>query len=330
MDTIHLVIPRWFYPTNLGDSVHWSFAPTVLKKEYPNSKLVVFTVGDLVDILKDNPLVDEVSYPPQSLIGDYEFWKNESINGRRNCPPNMFVLFAEHHPKVWDYWNEHFDELFKHPTANLLYLNSLLQLGLEKYLYDGTDLFPKIFINKPPVEEKTLAIVPAHKLSPANPSAHPGCDGNGFRFNGDSGESWFSFVEEIRRLDSDIKIVEFSKDFLELGDVHVGHLPWGQLAHEAAKSRVAVLSDGGMHHIFNSQDKDIVLLAAQTINKLYHYASKNTTLYWDLHSKCHLRCEEQMRKLTSWKDLGIICDHSCETVDPIKLARYVYRDFFNE
>ena len=328
MDTIHLVIPRWFYPKNLGDSVHWSFAPTVLKKEYPNSKLVVFTVGDLVDILKDNPLVDEVSYPPQSLIGDYEFWKNESINGRRNCPPNMFVLFAEHHPKVWDYWNEHFDFLYKHPTANLLYLNSLLQLGLEKYLYDGTDLFPKIYIDKPEIEEKTLGIVPAHKLSFANPSAHPGCDGKGFRFNGDDGESWRAFVKQIRLLDSSIKIVEFSKDFLNFGDVHVGHLPWKELAYEAAKCKVGVLSDGGMHHIFNSQDRNIVLLAAQTINKLYHYANKNTTLYWDLHKKCLDRCDDQMKKLRGWIDMKETCDGSCETLDATLLANRVYEDFF--
>jgi hypothetical protein len=319
MEIIYLVIPRWFYPHNLGDSVHWTFAPTLLKKEYPNSKLCVITVGELAEVMKDNPLVDEVLLPDQNLVGTFEFWRNESINGGENLPKNMFLLFAERHPDCWDYWNEHFDKLYKHPTANLLYLNSVLQLGMEKYLYDGTDLFPKIFIDKPPVEEKTLAIVPAHKLSFANPSAHPGCDGQGFRFNGDNGESWRAFVDEIKRLDSGINIVEYSKDFLGLGE-----------AHEAAKCKVAVLADGGMHHIFNSQDKDIVLLAAQTINKLYHYASKNTTLYWDLHQKCHSRCSEQMRKLRSWEDMNVTCDHSCESVDPIKLANYVHRDFFNE
>jgi|15BtaG_2_1085339.scaffolds.fasta_scaffold00456_2 hypothetical protein len=330
METIYLVIPRWFYPQNLGDSVHWSFAPTLLKKEYPDSKLVVITVGELVDIMRDNPLVDEIANPNENLIGTYDFWKQEANNGRKNLPENMFVLFAERHPRCWDYWNDNFDYLYKHPTANLLYLNSVLQLGLEKYLHDGTDLFPKIFIEKPPVEEKTLAIVPAQKITPTNPTAHPGCDGKGFRFNGDQGGSWREFVDEIKRLDPDIKIMEFSKDFLNFGDVHVGHMPWKDLAYEAAKPRVTVLADGGMHHIFNSQDKDIVLLAAQTINKLYHYASKNTTLYWDLHSKCTLRCGEQMKKLRGWEDLSATCDTSCETVDPVKLAQYTYRDFFHE
>jgi len=328
MDGICLVIPRWFYPNNLGDSVHWSFAPTVLKKEYPDQPLTIFTHGELVDILENNPLVDSVHEPTPDLLQTYEFWQRESITGRPNLPKNMFVLFAERHPRCWEYWKENFDFLYEHPTANLLYLNSLLQLGLEKYLYDGTDLFPKIYIDKPPMEEKTLAIVPATKLSFANPGAHPGCDGVGSRFNGDNGESWRSFVDEIRGIDSSIKIMEFSKDFLGLGDVHVGHLPWKDLAAEAAKARVAVLSDGGMHHIFNTQDKDIVLLAAQTINKLYHYASKNTTLYWDLHEKCHIRCGDHMRQLKDWSDMATVCDHSCETVDPVLLAQYVYRDFF--
>jgi hypothetical protein len=328
VDTIFLVIPRWFYPDNLGDSVHWTFAPTVIKKEYPGSKLVVFTHGELIEVLRNNPLVDEVHSPPSNLVGDYNFWKTEALTGRKNLPPNMFVLFAEHHPDVWKYWNENFDFLYNHPTANLLYVNSLLQLGMEKYLYDGTDLFPKIYIDKPLKEDKTLAIVPAHKISFANPSAHPGCDGKGFRFNGDEGQSWKTFANEIKKLDSTIKIVEFSKDFEGIGDEHVGHLPWTELATEAAKARVAVLSDGGMHHVFNSQDSDIVLLAAQTINKLYHYASKNTTLYWDLHSKCTQRCDENIRKLNSWEDMGSTCDSSCETVDPILLAEYVYRDFF--
>jgi len=329
MDTIYLVIPRWFYPHNLGDSVHTTSAPHILKKEYPDSKLVVITVGELALILKDNPHVDEVSFPSQEFIGNYEFWKNEAMNGRTNLPSNMFVIFAEWHPNLWNYWNENFDFLYKHPTATLLYVNSLLQMGLEKYLYDETDLFPKIYIDKPSKEDKTLAIVPAKKLSFANPGAHPGCDGKGFRFNGDIGESWRAFVQEIKNLDSSIKIVEFSKDFLELGDVHIGHLSWKELAAEAAKARVAVLSDGGMHHVFNSQNSNVVLLDAQTINKLYHYATKNTTLYWDLHAKCMERCENNMRKLQSWEDMESSCDSSCETVDPVQLAKYVYRDFFN-
>ena len=331
MDRIDLIIPRWFYPANLGDSVHWSFAPTVIKKKYPDSFLTVVTMGELVDIMRDNPLVDQVATPEQvqgNIIGNPQFWARQANHGRPDIPDNMYVLFAEHHPDTWRYWNEHYDFLYEHPTANLLYLNSLLQLGMEEYLYDGTDLFPKIFIDKPETEPKTLGIVPAFKISPANPGPHPGCDGVGYRFNGDNGESWRSFVDTIKELDPEIKIVEFSKDPLGFGDKHIGHLPWKHLAAEAAKCRVAVLSDGGMHHIFNSQDKDIVLLAAQTINKLHHYANKNTTLYWDLHDKCMTRCGEQMRKLTCWNDMNVTCDKSCNKVDPVLLAHKVREDFF--
>ena len=330
MDTIYLVIPRWFYPHNLGDSVHWTFAPTVLKKEYPNSKLVVFTHGELIEVLKDNPLVDEVHPPTLDLVADYDFWKTEALTGRKRLPPNMFTLFAEHHPKVWSYWSENFDFLYKHPTANLVSVNSLLQLGMEKYLYDGTDLFPKIYIDKAPREDKTLAIVPAEKVSFANPGPHLGCDGKGFRFNGDKGESWRSFVDEIKRLDATIKIVEYSKDFLGLGDEHVGHLPWKQLAYEASKVRVGVLSDGGMHHLFHSQETPVVLLSAQTINKFYHYSTKSSTDYPELYSECLEKCGSTIRRLASWDTLNETCDHSCEKVDPLLLAQKVYKDFFDE
>lgn len=329
METIYLIIPNWFYSWNLGDSVHWTFGPKILKKEYPNSKLICVAVDQLYENLKDNPYVDEVHYPTKELIMNYAFWEDQAKNNRKDLPKNMFVLFAVLHPKVWEYWNNNFEFLQNHPTANIIYVNSLLQLGMEKYLYDDTNLYPIITITKPEVDPNLLGIVPATKLS-GKSSPHPGCDGIGFRFNGDTGDSWKRFVSKIRELNKNIKIVEFSKENFGFGDYCIGHLPWKELAYEAAKVKVVVLSDGGMHHVFNSQDKPIVFLGAQTINKPHHYTHKNTKVYWDLFEGCHSRCLPVIKTLTSWRDLAITCDKTCEKVDADKLAFYTVRDFFSE
>jgi len=329
VETIYLIIPNWFYPWNLGDSVHWTFGPKILKKEHPNSKLIVIAVDQLHENLKNNSHVDEVLYPNQNLIQTYSFWEEQAKNGRKALPKNVYVLFAVHHPKVWEYWNNNFKFLQNHPTATLLYVNSLLQLGLEKYLYDGTNLYPDILIDKPNTDSNLLGIVPATKLS-GKPTPHPGCDGIGMRFNGDNGESWKLLSSSIKKFNNNIRIVEFSKENYGFGDIHIGHLPWKELAYEAARVKVAILSDGGMYHIFNSQDKPIVFLGAQTINKPHHYMHKNTTIYWDLFESCHNRCLPYISTLSSWADMAIHCDKSCEKVDPVKLANYVVRDFFND
>lgn len=320
-----LYIPRWFYPNNLGDSFHSYFAPKIIKKKHPNHRLTVVTSGDLIDLLNLNIYVDETR-PPQSFeIGNYDAWKNLAFGSQPNN--NCYILFAEWHPNLWNFWNNHFDEFSNHPTANILTVNSLLQMGMTEYLFDGSDLHTPINLDVSR-EKKTLGIVPATKLA-GRPTPHPGCDGKGLRFNGDNGESWKKFVTRIKELDNTIHVIEYSYENFGIGDEHVPHKDWIDLAKECARPTVAVLSDGGMHHVFNSQETPVVLIGAQKINKPHFFKLANAKFYEDLHSKCLDRCYNKIRNLTGWPDLGDTCDNSCESVDPIALADKVYKDYFN-
>jgi hypothetical protein len=320
----YLYIPRWFYPNNLGDSVHSFFAPKVIKKKHPDCTLEVVTYGDLVDLMKLNPYIDTVRQASPFEMGNRQQWKTFAMG--QNPQPNIFTIFAEWHPRLWEFWNENFDEFANHPTANILTVNALLQLGMEDLLFDGTDLHTPLDMGVER-EKKTLGIVPSTKLA-GRPTPHPGCDGKGLRFNGDSGESWKKFAARIKELDSSIHIVEYSYENFGMGDEHVPHKDWITLAKECARPNVAVLSDGGMHHVFNLQQTPVILLGAQKINKPHFFKMRNAKFYEELHKKCLDRCYSKILNLTGWQDLGETCDNSCESVDPTALADKVYKDFF--
>lgn len=322
----YLYIPRWFYPNNLGDSIHSFFAPKVIKKKYPRCILEVVTHGELVDLMKINPYVDIVRQESPFEIGSRQQWETFAMG--QNPQPNIFTLFAEWHPRLWEFWNENFDEFVNHPTANVLTVNSLLQLGMEDLLFDGTDFYTPLDLGIER-EKKTLGIVPATKLS-GKSTPHPGCDGQGFRFNGDDGASWRTFVNTIKSLDKNIYIIEYSPKNLGLGDEHIGELPWPELLKQVSRPSVSIMTDGGLHHAFNIVQSPLVFLSSQQISKESHLMLGNGRFYPELHAKCMSRCYNKLRTLTGWEDLNNTCDKSCQTVDPKILAEKVFKDYFNE
>lgn len=324
MKEITLTIPRWFYPNNLGDSVVCTFIPKVIKKKYPYCKLTVITHGDLLDVLSEDPLVDVCRGPlTQREVGSPQIW----MSGKY-LQENEYAVYPEWHYSVWTYWNDNFEFFAAHPTANILTVNVLLQLGMTEYLFDGTDLRPSIPVGRCRVaSDKCLGIVPATKLS-GKPTPHPGCNGKGMRFNGDEGESWKRFVKRFRELCPDVEVFEFSDTSLGFGDTYVPPMSWKATAAWCKKMTVSVMNDGGMHHIFNSQSAPVVLTGSWQISKAEHVALSNATMYPDLYEECAYECGSNIRSLRSWKDIEKTCTGACEKISPEKLAEYVARDFF--
>lgn len=320
---ISLYIPRWFYPNNLGDSFHSYFAPKAIKSKFPSCHLEVITHGELLDLMNYNIYVDSTRQPHLEEVGNAQVWKSFAFS--KQPQNNCFALYAEWHPRLWHFWNKHFDEFAEHPSANILTVNALLQLGMEDLLFDGTDFHTPLEVGGKQ-ETKTLGIVPSTKLA-GRPTPHPGCDGKGLRFNGDEGESWEAFVKEIKRLDPEVKVLEYSFENFNFGDEHVPHLDWISLAKQCARPTVAVMSDGGMHHVFNSQETPVVLLGAQKINKPHFFKLGNAKFYDDLHQGCLSRCYNKVKNLSGWEDLTETCNGSCEKVDPKALANKVYEDY---
>lgn len=82
-----LVIPRWFYPNNLGDSLHTFFIPKVMKMAYPEDQLQVITHGELVPLMTTNPYVDVAREPQQHEVKDYNFWKQYAFSEDSKSQP---------------------------------------------------------------------------------------------------------------------------------------------------------------------------------------------------------------------------------------------------
>jgi len=325
MRVINLVIPRWFYPNNLGDSIHSYFAPKVIKHKFPDSKLVVVTYGELASLMSLNPYVDSVinTTGVRGLTPDY--YRSWAFNRESK---DHYCLYAQWHPMLWEYWNDNFNYFSNHPTANILTVNSLLQLGMESMLFSGIDLHTTLDSDIER-EERTLGIAPMTKLSGKH-TPHPGCDGIGLRFNGDKGESWKKFIETVKSLDKNIHIIEYSPKYLGLGDEHVGELPWPKLIEEVRRPTVSVMTDGGLHHAFNLANSPLVFLASQQVSKETHLMLSNSRFYPDLHASCMDRCYNNLRNLKGWKGLDTTCNKSCQTVDPYRLAEKVFKDYFDE
>ena len=327
-DIVTLIIPKWFYPNNLGDSIHSTFLPKAIKHKYPQSKLHIITYGELIPVFEADPLVDEVSLPNNGMAQlPPQQWQKLAFE-KQPIMGSTFIVYPEWHPRLWAYWNDNFDKFEKHPTVNLLTVNSLLQIGMED-LVDVTslDLSPSIHCEAATPKDKTIGIVPATKLA-GRPTPHPGCDGKGFRFNGDNGESWIALCNTIKDLDPDIHIIEFSEQNYGFGDEHVGKLSFLDLAYKAQDCIFAIASDGGMHHLFHSVNVPVFLLGAQRINKPHFFRTANNIVldnHWDA---CTKRCSDKIRHLAGWPDLIETCDGSCEKVDPVAYAKDVLREGF--
>lgn len=309
--------PRWLFPNNLGDSIMTTFIPKLLKR-LSNKLLEVVTDEELGELFKKDKNVDRVRLPFINEILNHSQWQSIAFNKK------AFAVYPEWRPNFWDTWNSNFDYFFNHPSINLITLNYCMQLGLPIDL-DPELYYPEIYCEK---KEKinAIGIVPDSKLA-GRPTPHPGCDGIGFRFNGPKGlVSWKSLVDHIRK-NSDVKIYEFSKEFLHLGDYHVPRLNLLKLGSLVSSLKLGIMSDGGIHHVFNSQRTKVILLGAQKVNKPYFFKLLNGIFDEKIHEDCLLRCKDQIRSLSGWSDLWKSCDLSCEKVDPIKIAELALKEF---
>lgn len=317
---INFYYPRWLWPNNLGDSVMTTFIPKILKT-IKNDELTVITDAEFGEVFKRDKNVDVVREPYRNEILNHGIWKNIAFNRieRAVYPdghPLAFIkscltVYPEWFPSLWDKWNSNFNHFYNHPSINIITLNYCLQLGLPLGLpYEN--YYPEVFCDDTP-KQNAVAIVPDTKLA-GRPSPHPGCDGIGYRLAGLKGfEYWKEIVSSIKKYDSTIKIYEFSRENNNLGDYHISKLPILELAKLVKSMRLGIMSDGGMHHIFNSQRTKVYLLGAQKINKPYFFKLSNGIYDEECYSKCLNRCKPTITNLSGWPSLDSVCNTDCES-----------------
>jgi hypothetical protein len=319
---IKLYFPRWIFPYNLGDSINVTFIPRVLKQFYKSCKIEVITQGFLIDVFNRDPNVDSVRLPNQNEL--YIDYKSYAFSNTKK--DDIKVIYPEWHPNCFSFWGKNFKYLVEHKTANIITLNYLLQLNLESLLFHKDfDFREDLYL---PYEKKTtdsinVAIVPSTKLA-GRQTPHPGCDGVGFRFNGDKGlESWKTFISHLKSINPRVVIHEFSEENYNLGDVYHPHYEnMDDLVSEVDLMDIGVMSDGGIHHVFNARKKDVVLFQATKINKCEFFMLSNTHFPKHLHLDCRLSCRSYFSETLQIPDMSLSCKLECENLDPKLLAEY--------
>ena len=319
---IKFYFPRWFFPNNLGDSVITTFIPKLLNLHYKDSIEVITYGSNLIDCLKNNPYVYNVREPYVEEIKDIEYWRTPTLSDK------SFSVYPEWHPKAFSLWSSNFDLFCNHPSLNIITLSYLLQLGLEEYAFNNYNLLPYIPINNkiPKLSKKiNIAIVPEDKKG-GRPVSHPGCDGIGYKLNGSTGlQDWKRIISLVKN-NIDCTIYEFSPKFLNIGDIHIPHIKsYIDLATFCKGFDCAILSDGGLHHIFNSQKVPVYLLGTQKINKPYFFKLANGYFDEELYTNCISKCFKTIKNISGWPDLTKCCDYSCESISPEKITESFFK-----
>lgn len=313
---IKFYFPRWFFPNNLGDSVVSTFIPKLLHHHYKENVEVITYGQEFINCVKEIPEVINVREPKPNEIKTISEWISLSEDR------DSFCVYPNWHSKTWSMWSSYFKDFYEHPTANIITLSYLLQLGLEEYMFNDYNLLPYLptYNKKPKLSTKlNIAIVPEDKLG-GRPTPHPTCDGIGYRFNGPKGhDSWTMLVNFLKK-HLDCTIYEFSPNGKKFGDVYIPHIKsWIDLATYCKGFDLAILSDGGLHHVFNSQQTPVYLLGAQKFNKPYFMKLKNGFFSEHTHRKCLQECKQRITN--SYNYSSEECSMACESVDPHEIGQ---------
>jgi hypothetical protein len=324
------VFPRWLFPNNLGDSILATVIPRLLFKKYGEPVDVITWGDDYKTFYRQNDLNKTIHI--NRIFSDEELSKSEYFNfdwrnfclGRQVLTNHKIArtftnaVYPEWHPQVFSYWKDH-PELVDHPTANLVMVNYLLQLGLTEYLWDGTDLAPDI--NTSPVyphNHFNLGIVPATKLA-GRPSPHPGCNGLGLRYKR---EHWEAFISHIESKDPTVEIFSFDNEQPNLGRWMGKAKDLTHLAEMVNYMDLGVCSDGGLHHMFHAVEVPTVLFTGTLVNKAEFFKTAMDFYPEHLHLPCRKQCRSYFTEVFGGEDKSKTCKLECADLDPIGLAEY--------
>lgn len=301
----YLVIPKWYFPNNIGDSVVSTFLPRIIKHIHPDDKLTVITSHELLDIFSYIKEVDYIYKPSNDMLGVTEHqWASRDFK---------YSIFPLDYKEVFHLWNKRFDFFANHSTINKITLNYLYQNALEHLVdYDlnfRPEVNPKEPINNILIKDKIyIAIVPSDKLS-GRASPHPGCNGIGYRLNGDDGRSWKELVSKIREEIPNSQIIEFGNGTPKFGDVCTNVPSIRELAWYASKMQLGIMADGGIHHIFNSQNTKVILHTYK-IARTEFFKLSNSIEYNN--ENCIKDCSNNIKFMEQWSDVNKFCTGWCE------------------
>lgn len=328
-----LYFPRWFWPNNLGDSCIFALVPKIIKMIYPECTIEVVTAGSFIPLIEQSIHVNSVRQPYQSEVLTAQAYQQRAFStGNKLTEGNPYlIIYPENHPRLFETIRDRFEDFVAHDSINFVVLNYLLQLGIVDEIFPKKDFYYfDIKENiQDPHEKFRVAICPMTKTN-GKSSPHPGCNGEGYRFNGPRGlESWKSLVKRIKELLPDIEVYEFSWDFLGIGDYHIGpRESLYDLYLETVGIDYTITNDGSYHHLFNLSRKPLTLFTGTKVTKP-EFLQLGNAYVPDIHLECRKTCASFYSDIFGVEDKSLTCKLECEHVDPVELAGLCVKDIIN-
>ena len=315
-------IPRWLFPNNIGDSILSASLISPIKKRFPDKTLTVVCDDFLSQIYETNPHVHKVRGPYFDEINDPNYWQ-QSIQK----PRDFISIWPDWHPGLFDLLRQdnNLNQMINTSDKNIIVCNYLFQNSFHPL--DTTDTLPRLYLTNDDIKMakecidgctsryKVCIVVSERRHSEKRVDCSP------LRY---SEESWRRFIERLKTLLGDVTVFEVGNPInYHLGDYYIPHTQHiREFAAVLNEMDIGVLSDGGIHHIFNAIGKKYVLFQSYECNAPEFYLMQaNGTFDPSLHQECRFQCH-LFSRIMNTEDRSKKCNHACYELDPWKLAEF--------
>ncbi len=315
-------VPRWLFPNNIGDSILSTSLISPIKKRFPDKTLTVVCDDFLSQIYETNPHVHKVRVPYFNEINDLSYWK-QSIQK----PRDFISIWPDWHPGLFDLLrrDNNLNQMINTSDKNIIVCNYLFQNNFHPL--DTTDTLPRLYLTHDDrkIAKKCIGgCTSRYKVCIVVSERRPvekrvGC--SPLRY---SEESWRRFVERLKILLGDVTVFEIGNPInYHIGDYYISYTQHiREFAAVLNEMDIGVLSDGGVHHIFNAIDKKYVLFQAYECNAPEFYLMQaNGSFDPSLHQECRFQCH-LFSRIMNTEDRSKKCNHACYELDPRKLAEF--------
>jgi len=327
---ITFYIPRWFFPTNLGDSLLATALVHPIRDRFSDKELEIVCDEFLLEAFNTNPLISRVRLPNHEEIHDVNYWKQLMYTKR-----GFFSIWPEWHSNFFQFLRqgESLQEMIASPDKNLIVSSYLYQNGFHPV--DTKRTLPHIYLTADDKEwarqflapyrnRYNVCLVVSEKRRAEMKNGYPP-----LRY---SEESWRKLVRRLKNHLKDVTVFEIGnlKNY-RIGDHFIPPIEnIRRLAAVLNEMDIGVMSDGGIHHVFNAIDKPYVLFQAYECNPPDLYVMQtNGAFSSELHTQCRFQCH-LFSKILNIEDESKRCNHSCYNLDPYALAEFTGRRLLGE
>jgi ADP-heptose:LPS heptosyltransferase len=314
--TSRIIYPRWYFPYNIGDTVMVSSIFKATHEILQPNKIHLITDTDTANLFHNDPYLNKIT----GLSKLHSKLFSKKIFKLLVRIPNTYILWPSWRHDTFNYLGakKNLQKTIESPFSNFISINYAHQIDTK--LLAHNDLRPRIYLTKNEnkiaqklIPRKAIAI---HVAKIRN--SHKRKDGSQFRYNI---EKWKILCKTIKQQLPNLTIIEIgNKEFLGIGDQHIGFKPIREIAAIINQMELVILSDGGMHHICNSIDKKVLIFQAYEWAPVEIVKMGNAVFTSNCHTACSSECEV-LHEIKGIADARLTCNRECYQLDPKGLAQ---------